>query len=66
VEAALRGLQVAGVKRLKALEDEKRRLKEIVADQAVELAMLRDLVGRRWWRLRSGGASSPTSNALSR
>lgn len=42
------GLQVAEAKKLKALEDENRRLKRIVADQALDLAMLRDVVGRKW------------------
>ena len=42
------GLQVAETRRLKALEDENRRLKRIVADQALDLAMLRDVVGRTW------------------
>ena len=42
------GLQVAEAKRLKALEDENRRLKRIVADQALDLAMLKDVVGRKW------------------
>jgi putative transposase len=41
-------LQVAETKRLTALEDEDRRLKKIVADQALDLAMLRDVVGRKW------------------
>ena len=42
------GLQVAEAKKLKALEDENRRLKRIVADQALDLAMLKDVVGRKW------------------
>lgn len=42
------GLQVAAAKKLKALEDENRRLKRIVADQALDLAMLKDVVGRKW------------------
>jgi putative transposase len=42
------GLQIAEAKRLKALEDENRRLKKIVADQALDLAMLCDVVGRKW------------------
>lgn len=42
------GLQVAEAKKLKALEDENRRLKRLVADQALDLAMLRDVVGRKW------------------
>ena len=44
------GLQVAETKRLKALEDENRRLKKLVADQALDLAVLRDVVGRTWSR----------------
>ena len=42
------GLQVAEARKLKALEDENRRLKRIVADQALDLAMLKDVVGRKW------------------
>ena len=42
------GMQVAEAKRLKALEEENRRLKRIVADQALDLAMLKDVVGRKW------------------
>lgn len=42
------GMQVAEAKKLKVLEDENRRLKRIVADQALDLAMLRDVVGRKW------------------
>ena len=38
------GLQVDDAKRLKALEDENRRLKRIVADQALNLSVMR----RRW------------------
>jgi putative transposase len=40
------GMQVAEARKLKALEDENRRLKKIVADQALDLAMLKDVVGR--------------------
>ncbi len=42
------GLQVAETKRLKALEDENRRLKKLVADLSLDNAMLRDVVGRKW------------------
>ena len=38
-------LQVAETKRLKALEDENRRLKKLVADLSLDNAMLRDVVG---------------------
>lgn len=42
------GLQVDEAKRLRALEDENRRLKKLVAEQALDLAMLKDVAGRKW------------------
>jgi putative transposase len=42
------GLQVSEAKRLRALEDENRRLKKLVADQALDIAMLKDVAGRKW------------------
>jgi putative transposase len=42
------GMQVNDAKRLKALEDENRRLKRLVADQALDIVMLKDVAGRKW------------------
>lgn len=42
------GLQVSDAKRLRALEDENRRLKKLVADVSLDNAMLKDIVGRKW------------------
>jgi putative transposase len=42
------GMQVSDAKRLKALEDENRRLKRIVADQALNVAALKDVLGKEW------------------
>ncbi len=42
------GLQVSDAKRLRALEDENRRLKKLVADLSLDNAMLKDVVGRKW------------------
>lgn len=42
------GLQVNEAKKLKALEEENRRLKRIVADQALNLQVLKDVVGTAW------------------
>ena len=39
-------LQVSDAKRLTALEDENRRLKRLVADQALNLQILKDVVGK--------------------
>jgi putative transposase len=41
-------LQVSEAKRLKVLEDENRRLKKLVADLALDNAMLKDVAGRKW------------------
>jgi hypothetical protein len=35
-------------KRLKQLEEENSKLKRIVADQALNITMLKDLVGKKW------------------
>ena len=42
------GLQVSDAKRLRALEDENRRLKKLVADLSLDNAMLNDVAGRKW------------------
>lgn len=42
------GLDVSDAKRLKALEDENRRLKKLVAELSLDNAMLKDVVGRKW------------------
>ena len=42
------GLQVSEAKRLKAIEDENRRPKKLVADLVLDNAMLKDVVGRKW------------------
>jgi putative transposase len=46
--AKYRGLELAEAKRLKALEDENRRLKKLVADLSLDNALLKDVVGRKW------------------
>ena len=42
------GMQVNDAKRLKALEDENRQLKRLVADQALNLQVVKDLLGKKW------------------
>lgn len=42
------GMQVNDARRLKALEDENRQLKRIVADQALNLQVVKDLLGKKW------------------
>ena len=42
------GMQVSEAKRLKHLEEENRQLKRIVADQALNLQVVEDLLGKEW------------------
>ena len=42
------GMGVAEIRRLKQLEEENRRLKEVVADLTLDKAMLQDVVRRKW------------------
>ena len=42
------GLQASEAKRLKALEEENRQLKRLVAEQALNLQVVKDLLGKKW------------------
>ncbi|MBN8549454.1 MAG: transposase [Deltaproteobacteria bacterium] len=42
------GLEVSDAKKLRALDDENRRLKRIVADQALEIAAIKDVLTKKW------------------
>ena len=42
------GLEVSDAKRLRALEDENRRLKTMVADQALDIQGLKHLLTKKW------------------
>lgn len=42
------GMQKAEIRRPKQLEDENRRLKKLVADLSLDVAMLKDVAGRSW------------------
>ena len=41
-------MEVSDAKRLRALEDENGRLKHIVAEQALDIAALKGVLGKRW------------------
>ena len=42
------GMEVSDARRLKVLEDENRRLKKLVADQALDIQILRDVNSKKW------------------
>ncbi len=47
-KAKFDGMDVSEAKRLKALEDENAKLKKLLADQMLEAAALRELLGKKW------------------
>jgi putative transposase len=42
------GMEVSDARRLKSLEDENRRLKRLVADQALDIQILKEISTRKW------------------
>ena len=42
------GLEVSDARRLKALEDENRRLKKLLAEAELDKAMLREIASKKW------------------
>ena len=42
------GMEVSDARRLKGLEDENRRLKRLVADQALDIQILKEINARKW------------------
>lgn len=47
-KAKFGGMDVSEAKRLKALENENAKLKKLLADQMLEAAALRELLGKKW------------------
>ena len=47
-KAKYAGMTVADVRRLRELEGENAKLKRIVADQALDISALKDLLNRKW------------------
>jgi len=41
-------MEVAEAKKLKKLEEENARLKKIIGDQAIDIQMLKEVVGKKW------------------
>ena len=42
------GLEVSEAKRLRTLEDENRRLKKLLAETMLDVAMLKDIASKKW------------------
>ena len=42
------GMEVADIKRLKAMQEENARLKKLVADQALKISLLEEVNAKKW------------------
>lgn len=42
------GMEINDAKKLKSLEDENRRLKRLIADQALDIQILKDVNSKKW------------------
>ena len=42
------GMEVSEAKRLRALEDENAKLKKLLAEAMLDIAVLKDITGKRW------------------
>ena len=47
-KAKFGGMEASDAKKLRALEDENRRLKQMVADQALDIQALKAVVAKKW------------------
>jgi putative transposase len=47
-KAKFGGMDISDAKRLRALEDENRRLKQLVADQALDIVVIKDLLKKKF------------------
>ena len=47
-KAKFGGMELSDAKRLKQLEDENRRLKKLVADQALDIQLLKEISSKKW------------------
>lgn len=46
-KAKFAGMEVSDAKKMRQLEDENQRLKRLVADQALDIVMLKDVLGKK-------------------
>ena len=49
------GLEVSEAKRLRALEDENAKLKKLLAEAMLDIAVLKDITAKKWRRPAPGG-----------
>lgn len=47
-KAKFGGMNVSDAQKLRSLEDENRKLKRLVADQALDIVALKDIVSKKW------------------
>ena len=60
------GMDVSKARRLRLLEDENNRLKKLVAEQALDIQMLKDVNSKKWQSLTIAARSSHMFEAVMR
>ena len=53
------GLEVSEAKRLRSLEDENAKLKKLLAEAMLDIAVLKDISSKKWCRPTQSGMRSP-------
>ena len=53
------GLEVSEAKRLRSLEDENAKLKKLLAEAMLDIAVLKDISSKKWLRPTQSGMRSP-------
>lgn len=53
------GLEVCEAKRLRSLEDENAKLNKLLAEAMLDIAVLKDISAKKWWRPTRSGMRSP-------
>jgi len=49
-KAKFGGMSISDAKRLKQLEEENAKLKKLLAEAMLDVAVLKDITSRKWWR----------------
>ena len=60
------GLAPSDIKRLRQLEQENARLKKLVAERDLEIEVMKEINGKKWWACRPGGGWPAAGPGLSR
>ena len=58
------GLEVSEAKRLRSLEAENAKLKKLLAEAMLDIAVLKDISAKKWWRPTRAAGDAPASTGM--